>query len=110
MALPVLALLQTDPGPDKSLNLERAFGLIDEAAAGGADWVCLPETFHCRGPNELKLATAEPVPGPLTDALAASARRHGVWLHAGSFNERTADPAKTWNLSLLFDPEGQAVA
>ena len=110
MALPVLALVQTDPGPDKSINLERTFERIDEAAASGADWVCLPETFHCRGPNELKLATAEPVPGPLTDALATAAKRHGVWLHAGSFNERTADPAKTWNLSLLFDPEGRQVA
>ncbi len=110
MPLPVVALLQTDPGPDKSSNLERTFALIDEAAAGGADWVALPETFHCRGPNEVKLATAEPVPGPLVDALAAAAKRHGIWLHAGSFNERTSDPTKTWNLSLLFDPEGNQVA
>ena len=110
MALPVLALVQTDPGPDKSLNLERTFALIDEAAASGADWVCRPETFHCRGPNEVKLATAEPVPGPLTEALTAAAKRHGIWLHAGSFNERTAGATKTWNLSLLFDPEGRQVA
>lgn len=110
MPLPVVALLQTDPGPDKSSNLERTFALIDEAAEAGADWVALPETFHCRGPNELKLATAEPVPGPLTVALATAAKRHGIWLHAGSFNERTVDPAKTWNLSLLFDPEGNQVA
>jgi deaminated glutathione amidase len=110
MQHPVVALIQTDPGPDKAASLERTFELVDEAAAAGADWIALPETFHCRGPNELKLATAEHVPGPLTEALGAAAKRHGVWLHAGSFNERTDDPKKTWNLSLLFGPDGAVVA
>ncbi len=102
----VVALLQTDPGPDSVANLERVFALIDEATRAGADWICLPETFHCRGPSEVKLATAEPIPGPLSDALAAAAARHGVWLFAGSFDERTSDPAKTHNTGLVFDPDG----
>ena len=106
----VVALLQTDPGADKAANLERTFALIDEAARSGADWITLPETFHLRAPNARKLAQAEPIPGPLTEALGAAARAHGIWLFAGSFNERTDDPDKTWNTGLVFDPDGHQVA
>ena len=110
MAKVTIALVQTDPGPDKAANLERAFALIDEAAAAGADWIALPETFHQRAPSARKLADAEPIPGPLSEALAAAAARHGVWLFAGSFDERTPEPGKTSNTSLVFDPEGRQVA
>lgn len=106
----VVALLQTDPGPDKGANLDLTFSLIERAARDGADWIALPETFHLRGPNELKLAEAEPVPGPLTERLSASAAAHGVWLFAGSFNERTEDPSKAFNTGLVFDPSGTQAA
>jgi len=110
MATAVVALIQTDPGPDKAANLDLAFALIDQAARAGADWVALPETFHCRGPAELKLAMAEPIPGPLSQALGDAAKAHGIWLFAGSFNERSDDPQKTWNTGLVFDPTGAQVA
>lgn len=106
MATAVVALLQTDPGPNKASNLDCTFALIDEAARAGADWVALPETFHCRGPNEVKLASAESIPGPLSEALGDAAKAHGLWLFAGSFNERSDDPQKTWNTGLVFDPAG----
>lgn len=110
MAKATLALVQTDPRTDKAANLERAFALIDEAAAGGADWIALPETFHLRARSAERLAQAEPIPGPLSEALAQAAARHGVWLFAGSYDERSGDPEKTWNTSLVFDPEGRQVA
>ena len=110
MAKATLALVQTDPGTDKAANLERTFALIDEAAAGGADWIALPETFHLRARSAARLAQAESIPGPLSEALARAAARHGVWLFAGSFDERSEDPEKTWNTSLVFDPEGRQVA
>ena len=109
MASAVVALLQTDPGPDKAANLDQVFALIDAAARGGADWIALPETFHLRGPNRLKLDQAESVPGPLSERLSAAAADHGVWLFAGSFNERTDDPDKTWNTGLVFGPNGAQV-
>lgn len=106
----LVALLQTDPGPDKEAALDVTFALIAEAACAGADWIALPETFHQRGPSAVKLAGAEPVPGPLTARLAEAAASHGVWLFAGSFNERSEDPSRSWNTSLVFDPEGRRVA
>lgn len=110
MAQVTLALVQTDPGTDVSANLEKTFTLIDEAAAAGADWIALPETFHLRASQRRRLAAAEPVPGPLAEALAGAAARHGVWLFAGSYDERSSEPDKTWNTSLVFDPEGRQVA
>lgn len=106
----VVALVQTDPGPDKAANLERTFALIDHAARAGADWVCLPETFHCRGPGDVKRASAEEIPGPLTEAFGAAAARHGIWLFAGSIDERSPDPGKTWNTSTVFAPDGSLAA
>jgi deaminated glutathione amidase len=107
-----VALIQTDPGPDKAANVERALGLVAEAAERGADLVALPETFHCRGPNEVKRANAEPIPGPLSQALSDAARRHGIQLLGGSFNELHDDPAddRTYNTSLLFGPDGAQLA
>lgn len=110
MASAVVALVQTNPGADKAANLDRTFELIDEAARAGADWVALPETFHLRGPNELKLAQAEPVPGPLTERLASAAVSNGVWLFAGSFNESIGRADKAFNTSLVFDPSGDVRA
>ena len=110
MAQVTVALVQTDPGTDKAANVEQALALIEQAAAGGADWVALPETFHQRAPSGRKLAGAEPVPGPLSTVLAEAAERHGIWLFAGSFSERSDDPERTWNTSLVFDPEGTQVA
>lgn len=107
-----LGLVQMNPGQDKAANLGTAERLIGEAVAKGAEFVALPETFHCRGPNELKFATAEPVPGEITALMASLARQHGIYLLAGSFNEQVNDPAdhRLFNTSLLFDPEGEIVA
>jgi deaminated glutathione amidase len=109
MAQVTVALVQTDPGTELSANLEQAFALIDEAAAAGADWIALPETFHLRARQAQRLAAAETVPGPLSEALAAAAARLGVWLFAGSYDERSSEPDKTWNTSLAFDPAGSLV-
>ncbi|MDF1521652.1 MAG: carbon-nitrogen hydrolase family protein [Trueperaceae bacterium] len=107
-----VALVQTDPGPDKVANVERALAYVAEAAERGADLVALPETFHCRGPNDVKRASAEPIPGPLSEALAAAAKAHGVFLLGGSFNELHDEPDddRTYNTSLLFGLDGALLA
>ncbi len=104
----VVALVQTDPGPDKAANVARAMELVGQAAAAGAQFVALPETFHCRGPNDVKRANAEPIPGPLATLLEETARAHGIVLLGGSFNELHDDPSdtRTFNTSLLFGPDG----
>lgn len=104
-----VAVVQTDPGPDKEENVGRAFALVEEAAAQGARFVALPETFHFRGPNEGRRQAAERIPGPLSERLAALAARLGIHLLGGSYNELPAEGAedqRTHNTSLLFGPDG----
>ncbi len=104
-----VALVQTDPGPDKAANVARAFDLVERAAMAGAQFVALPETFHYRGPNEGRRASAEAIPGPLSQALSKLAARLGIHLLGGSYNElpdAAEEDPRTHNASLLFGPDG----
>lgn len=104
-----VAVVQTDPGSDKAANVARAFELVERAAGMGAQFVTLPETFHFRGPADQRRASAEVIPGPLSQALGDLAARHGIYLLGGSYNElpdaAEADQ-RTHNTSLLFGPDG----
>jgi len=60
---------------DAEESRERFVPLVEEAAAKGADIVCLPEGLTVVG-NGLKYAqAAERLPGPSTEFLGALARR-----------------------------------
>jgi predicted amidohydrolase len=50
------------------------------------------------------------VPGPLTEQLAERARRHGIYLHAGSFYELVEGDPRVRNTTVVFDPAGEIVA
>src|SRR5215207_1368570 len=109
MRLPV-ALVQLDATDDVDTNIATAVTLADEAAAGGARLVALPEYLQYRGPDEGYRASARPVPGPFTDAFAEVARRRGCWILVGSLAEASGDPARPYNSSSLIDPSGAIAA
>ena len=92
-------------------NLNAADALIDEAAAKGAQIVALPETWPCiSASNETVLANAEPLDGPIVQRLQAAARRNRIYLHGGSINERIPNAGKTYNTTVLFNPDGERIA
>ncbi len=105
-----VAVLQTNSQGNKAKNMQTALDLIDGAAAGGADLAVLPECVDFMGPKEESLASAEPIPGPISDAFAAKAREHGIWLLAGSQLEQAEDPTLVYNTSILYDRHGERVA
>jgi deaminated glutathione amidase len=107
--LPV-ALVQMNSGADKDANIAEAIAGIDRAAASGARLVTLPEVWTYLGPDEGGYDAAEPIPGPLTGVLAAKAREHGIYLHAGSILERVEGEPKLFNTTVVFDPAGEIVA
>jgi deaminated glutathione amidase len=106
------AAVQMQSGEDKSTNLATALRLVEQAAAGGAQLVALPEMFNCLGRYEVVAAEAEILPGPTSDAMADLAARLHVTLLAGSIAERdsAAPGAAIYNTSLLFDPDGRLLA
>jgi nitrilase len=101
-------------------TLERVCRAIDEAAARGAQLLVFPETCVpyypyfsfvkppvLQGPDHMRLYEhAVTVPGPVTQAVAAQARAHGMVVLLG-VNER--DHGSLYNTQLLFDADGTLV-
>lgn len=105
-----VAAVQLTSTADRQRNLETAGRLVGKAAGDGARLVVLPEMFNCLGPPEVLQRGAEPLDG-LTHAWAGDlARRHRVWLVAGSFIERVPGQEKCFNTSCLIDPDGRTAA
>ncbi|CBE67757.1 MAG: acyltransferase [Candidatus Methylomirabilis oxygeniifera] len=103
-----MAGIQMGGGPDPGANLERAIELGKIAAQRGAKIICLSECFAWPWfPSEIdpaQFATAESVPGPLSETVAAFARDHQVAVVAPIF-ERGTDGAY-YNTALVFDADG----
>jgi predicted amidohydrolase len=99
------------PG-DHEGNLDTAAHLIEKAGAAGADIVVLPELWACgydvRTLAADAAAAAEYVPGRRTEVISDLARRHGMWVFAGSVPE--SDSGQIYNTALVFNREGALIA
>ena len=98
-------------------TLEKVLQAIDEAAGRGVHFAVFPETFLpyypyfsfieppvSQGPAHIRLyEEAVVVPGPVTQALGAAAKRHAMVLVMG-VNER--DGGSLYNAQLVFDADG----
>lgn len=98
-------------------TLAKVCEAIDEAAGKGVQLIVFPETFvpyypyfsfvrppvHSGSDHMRLYEQAVVVPGPVTDAVAGRARRHGMVVVLG-VNER--DHGSLYNTQLIFDTEG----
>ena len=91
-------------------NVARALAAIERAVDGGACLVVLPEYFSFLGPYRDFPQNSEPIPGPTTDALAASAQRHQAYVLGGSLIESSPQSGRFFNTSVLFGPDGRRLA
>jgi N-carbamoylputrescine amidase len=103
-----VALVQMSCGPEPAENLQKALVRIGDAAARGAQVVCLPELFQtqyfCQREDHSLFDLAEPIPGPTTERLSAAARQHHVVLVASLFEKRA--PGLYHNTAAIFDNDG----
>ncbi|MHB1424992.1 MAG: carbon-nitrogen hydrolase family protein [Gemmataceae bacterium] len=102
-----VAAIQLTSTADRERNLEMAAKFIAAAAGDGARLIVLPEMFNVLGDADVLRAGAEPLDGPSLRWAGEQARRHGVWLVAGSIMERVAGQERIFNTSCLFDTEGK---
>jgi nitrilase len=119
----VAAIQATPVILDASATIEKAIGLIGEAAADGVKLAVLPETFVPLYPSdswakkaadfdgfdelwERLWANSVDVPGPLTDRLAAACAEHDVHLAIGVNEREDERPGSLYNALLLIGPEG----
>ena len=120
------AAVQAEPVVlDRAASIEKAIGLIAEAAGNGAELIVFPETFIPNyvnasiwgkgmakfGDPNAKRAWARlwhnavEVPGPSTRALSAAAKKAGALVAIG-VNERLPDRRTLYNSLLFFGPDG----
>lgn len=107
-----IAALQMVSTPDVARNLADAAALVAQAAADGVRLMALPEYFCLMGQRDddkLTIAEADGQ-GPIQDALAAMARRHGVWLVGGTLPIRAAQAGRVRNACCVWNPDGERVA
>lgn len=87
-----VGLIQTSCSTDPQENLDKAVVKIREAAAQGAQIICLQELFRsqyfCRDENAELFNLAETIPGPSTETIGKVAKEAKVSVVASLFEKR----------------------
>lgn len=104
------AVAQLTSTSDSRANWESARELVERAAGHGARFVATPENTNFLGPHEEKVSRAEALDGETCGRFAALARRLEIHLLLGSFNEKSDEPGRCHNTSVLFGPDGGRIA
>jgi N-carbamoylputrescine amidase len=103
-----VGLVQMSCSPDPRENQEKAVARTREAAARGAQIVCLQELYRsqyfCREESAELFDLAETVPGPSTEALAPVAAELGVVVIVPIFEKR--GPGVYHNSAVILDADG----
>lgn len=103
-----VGLVQTRCGADVQANIQKAVQSTREAAAKGAQIVCLQELFasvyFCQVEDHKYFALAEEIPGPTTELFCALARELGVVIIASLFEKRAA--GLYHNTAVVIDADG----
>ena len=90
-------------------NVAKAVDKVGEAAALGAEVVCLPEMYRtpyfCQKEDHANFALAETVPGPSSEALGRAAKQAGVAVVAPVFERRA--PGVYHNSAVILDADGK---
>ena len=108
---------------DADASVDKAIGLIQQAAAQGAQLVALPEAFIPLYPSnawakdaagfggfdelwERLWENSVDVPGPLVDRLLGACREHDVHVAIGVNERESQRPGTLYNAMLLLGPDG----
>jgi N-carbamoylputrescine amidase len=104
-----IGLVQNSCTLDVDENLRKAIQGTREAAAKGAEIVCLQELFRsqyfCREENAELFNLAETIPGPSTEALASVAKDLRVAIVASLFEKRAQ--GLYHNTAVVIDADGE---
>ena len=108
MSIVKVGLVQMSCTASKEENLRKAIEKTREAAAKGAQMVCLQELFtslyFCDEENYDNFSLAETIPGPSTDSLGALAKELGVVIIASLFEKRAQ--GLYHNTTAVLDADG----
>jgi predicted amidohydrolase len=103
------ALLQLSSGDDPGENLATVRARMQEAAAGGAEFILTPEVTNCvsTSRSHQRAVLCHEGDDPTLAGLRAEAARLGVWLLIGSLALKTGDAdGRFANRSFLIGADG----
>jgi len=103
-----VGIIQDSASDDAAATIAATIERVRQAAARGAQIVCLKELFNapyfCKSQRCERFDLAEPIPGPTTDRMQALAKELGIVLVAPIF-ERQA-PGVYRNSAAVIDADG----
>lgn len=103
-----IGLVQMSCVQDKNSNLSKTIDKISEAAAKGAQIICLQELFtslyFCDIEDHDNFLLAEVIPGPSTDVLSKVAKEKNVVIIASLFEKRSQ--GLYHNTTAVIDADG----
>ncbi len=104
-----VGLVQMGMSADPQANLRKAVTKVREAAARGAQVICLPELFRsqyfCQKEDHAFFDLAETVPGPSTEAFGLLAKDLGVAIVVPLFEKRAT--GLYHNSAAIIDADGK---
>jgi N-carbamoylputrescine amidase len=104
----VLGLLQLQSSPDPAKNRERTIARIRDAAAQGAQIICLQELFaslyFCQSEDTANFSLAETIPGPTTRELSQVAAELEIVIIVPLFEQRAR--GLYHNSAVVIDADG----
>jgi len=103
-----LAAIQMNSQSDVQGNLALADELLSDAASDGCKLAVLPENFALmpeKGRDKARYAEEEG-DGPIQSFLADAARRHALWIVAGSMPLRSPEAQRVYGGCPVYDTDG----
>ena len=103
-----VGIIQDSASSDAKATLDASIVRIREAAALGAQIICLKELFNapyfCKSQKSERFDIAEPIPGPTTETLQSVARELDVVLVAPVFEKQARGVYR--NAAAIIDADG----
>ena len=103
-----MAVIQLRTELEKAVTMEKAEGMIKEAAENGAKVVVLPEMFNCPYSHEWFRKFAEDENGESVAEMSRWARENKILLVGGTIPEAEGD--KLYNTCFVFNEQGEVIA
>lgn len=103
-----IAICQMKTFRDKLSNITHASNMVKDAINNKSDIVILPEMFNCPYENESFPIFAEEFPGETTNVMSNLAKKHQVYIIAGSIPEKSN--GRIYNTAYMFDRTGKLIA
>ncbi len=103
-----LAMLQMTSHNSHAVNIETVTEAAAKAAGDGADLLALPEAAGLmdRDKDHARAQITQEADDPFLVACSDLAKRHGLWIQAGSTPVKAPD-GRVFNHGTLIDPAGQ---